>query len=126
MNGLDIKNLKIGDRVRHTTFGEGLVTKYESAPGDAIVTIAFDHSNNGAKRFLLSHTPLENTEEQIKELKKIEERVKEPEKNKTSHSYSTEFKYEAVKQALSEGRAATRKQHDLPEATLRRWIKELS
>jgi len=118
MNGLDIKNLCVGDRVRHTIFGEGLVTKYKSAPRDAIVTIAFGN-NNGAKRFLLRHTPMEI----IEKYKAPPEKIKEPQSPRT---YTTEFKIKVVKQALSEGRAVVRKQYKLPETTLRNWITQFN
>jgi len=109
--------LNVRDRIRHTTFGEGLVTKYESSTGDVIVTIAFD-SNNEVKRFLLSCTPMEK----IGEYKAPPEKIKE---HKPPRTYTTEFKIEVVKQALSEGRAVVRKHYKLPETTLRGWIKEL-
>ena len=117
--------LNVRDKIHHTTFGEGLVTKCESSTGDVIVTVAFD-SNNEVKRFLLSHTPMEKIGEYKAPPEKIEEPTEKIQEPKAPRIYTTEFKIEVVKQALSEGRAATRKQHDLPEATLRRWIKELS
>jgi len=115
---------KAGDRVRHTTFGEGLVTKCESTSGDVKVTITFD-SNNKVRQFLLSHTPMEK----IGEYKAPPEKIKEPtekiQEPKAPRTYTTAFKIEVVKQALSEGRAVVRKQYKLPETTLRGWIKEL-
>ena len=116
MSDLSGQYLNVGDRVLHTSFGEGLVTKYEQPYSDVIVTITFD--NSGSKRLLLNQAPMEIIEKYTAPLEKIE-------KHKVSRTYTTEFKIKVVKQALSEGRAATRKQHDLPEATLRRWIREL-
>jgi len=110
--------VKAGDKIRHTTFGEGLVTKCESVLGDVIVTITFD-SNNKIKRFLLNRTPMEKTGEFIAPPEEIKE-------HKPPRTYTTEFKIKVVKQALSEGRAIVRKQYNLPETTLRSWIKELS
>ena len=128
MSELRAKGLNVGDRIRHTNFGEGLVTKYKPSLTDVTVTIAF-YNNSGIKRFLLSQTPMEIIEKYTAPLEKIEkykaplEKIKE---HKFPHTYTTEFKIKVVKQALSEGRAATRKQHNLPETTLRNWIKELS
>jgi len=123
---------KVGDKIRHTTFGEGLVTKCESAPGDVIVTIAFGNNNNRAKRFLLSHTPMEKIGEYEAPPEKIEDRIEivltameKIQEPKSPHTYTTEFKIKVVKQALSEGRAVVRKHYKLPETTLRGWIKEL-
>ena len=112
-----IKVIKVGDMIHHTIFGEGLVTKCESTSGDVKVTITFD-SNNKVRQFLLSHTPMEK----IGEYKAPPEKIKE---HKPPRTYTTEFKIEVVKQALSEGRAVVRKQYKLPETTLRGWIKEL-
>ena len=113
-----IKVIKVGDIIRHTIFGEGLITKRESAPGDIKVTITFNN-NNEIKQFLLSHTPMEK----IGEYKAPPEKTKE---HTSPRTYTPEFKIKIVKQALSEGRAIVRKQYTLPEATLRRGIKELS
>jgi len=60
--------------------------------------------------------------EKIGEYKAPPEKIKE---HKPPRTYTTEFKIEVVKQALSEGRAVVRKQYKLPETTLRGWIKEL-
>ena len=117
MSELRAKNLNVGDRVRHTTFGEGLVTKYEQSHHDVIVTINFNDS--GSKRLLLSQAPIEIIERYIAPPEKIDT-------YKVSRTYTTEFKIKVVKQALSEGRAIVRKQYNLPETTLRNWIKELS
>jgi|TARA_R110000824_G_scaffold22325_11_gene81867 hypothetical protein len=123
---LNLSVIKAGDKIRHTTFGEGLVTKCESAPGDVIVTITFD-SNNEIKRFLLSSTPMEKTGEYIAPPKEIKEhKPQEIKEYKSPRTYTTEFKIKVVEQALSEGRAVVRKQYNLPETTLRSWIKELS
>ena len=118
MSELRAKNLNVGDRVRHTTFGEGLVTKYEPSTGDVIITIAFA-SDNESKRFLLSHTPMEKIEEYKAPPGKID-------KCEVSRTYTTEFKIKVVKQALSEGRAVVRKHYKLPETTLRSWIKQFN
>ena len=108
MSELRAKNLNVGDRVRHTTFGEGLVTKYEpSIGGNVIVTITFN--NSGSKRLLLNQTPMEIIE-----------------KCEVSRTYTTEFKIKVVKQALSEGRAVVRKHYKLPETTLRSWNKQFN
>jgi hypothetical protein len=129
--------LNVGDRVRHTTFGEGLVTKYEPSARDVIVTIAFNCS--GPKRLLLDHSPMEIIEKNTSPPKKItktplipyirngtaEKHTEKIKENKSPRTYTTEFKIEVVKQALSEGRAVVRKQYKLPETTLRGWIKEL-
>jgi len=124
--------VKAGDKILHTTFGEGLVTKCESVLGDLIVTITFD-SNNEIKRFLLSSTPMKKTGEYIAPPEKIQEPTKKIERHtekiqepKSSRTYTTEFKIKIVKQALSEGRTVVRKHYKLPETTLRGWIKELS
>ena len=107
------KDLNVGDRIRHSTFGEGFVTKYEpSTAGDVIITAAFDN-RVGIKRLLLGKAPMEKIEEQI-------------EGRKSPRIYSTEFKSEVVKQALTEGRTVVRKQYNLPEATLRNWIKQFN
>jgi len=113
-----VSTVKAGDKIRHTIFGEGLVIKCEFAPGDAIITITFD-SNNEVKRFLLSHTPMEKTGEYKAPPEKIKEHT-------SPRTYTTEFKIKIVKQALAEGRAVVRKQYNIPETTLRGWIKELS
>ena len=109
MSELMAKDLNVGDRIRHSTFGEGFVTKYEpSTAGDVIITAAFDN-RVGIKRLLLGKAPME----------KIEGR-------KSPRIYSTEFKSVVVKQALTEGRTVVRKQYNLPEATLRNWIKQFN
>ena len=53
--------LKTGDRVRHKTFGEGIVTEAKPARGDTEVTVAFK-DGHGVKRLLLSFAPLEKVE----------------------------------------------------------------
>ena len=53
--------LKTGDRVRHKTFGEGIVTDAKPARGDTEVTVAFK-DGHGVKRLLLSFAPLEKVE----------------------------------------------------------------
>ncbi len=54
-------NLNTGDRVRHKTFGEGIVTEAKPARGDTEVTVAFK-DGHGVKRLLLSFAPLEKVE----------------------------------------------------------------
>ena len=117
MSELRAKNLNVGDRVHHTTFGEGLVTKYEQPYSDVIVTITFNDS--GSKRLLLNQAPMEIIEKYTAPLEKID-------KCKVSRTYTTEFKIKVVKQALSEGRAVVRKHYKLPETTLRSWIKQFN
>jgi len=116
MNEQRLRSLNVGDRIRHTTFREGLVTKCEEGIGDVVVTIAFDE-NHGIKRFLLSSAPLIMIEKN-KNPPKI---IKGP---KSPNTYTTEFKIKIVKQALSMGRPAVRKHYKIPETTLRSWIKK--
>ena len=54
--------LKTGDLVRHTTFGEGVVTAYEATVADVEVTVEFSNGV-GVKRLLLSFAPLEKVTE---------------------------------------------------------------
>jgi DNA helicase-2/ATP-dependent DNA helicase PcrA len=49
--------LQAGDRVRHTTFGDGVVVSCLPSAGDHEVTVQFD--GVGLKRLLLSYAPLE-------------------------------------------------------------------
>ena len=53
--------LSTGDRVRHKTFGEGIVTEAKPARGDTEVTVAFK-DGHGVKRLLLSFAPLVKVE----------------------------------------------------------------
>ncbi len=53
-----IANLKIGDRVRHAKFGEGIVVNCLPIKDDYEVTVAFRQSV-GVKRLLLSLAPME-------------------------------------------------------------------
>ncbi len=53
--------LETGDLVRHTTFGEGVVTGCSPTSGDQEVTIQFSETV-GVKRLLLSFAPLEKIE----------------------------------------------------------------
>jgi hypothetical protein len=125
MNEQRLRNLNVGDRIRHTTFREGLVTKCELGIGDVVVTIAFDE-NHGIKRFLLSSAPLIMIEEN-KDPPKIIKAPKSPPKiiknHKSPNTYTTEFKIKIVKQALARGRTEVRKHYKIPETTLRNWIK---
>ena len=50
-------NLKVGDRVRHSQFGEGVVVSCQSVKDDMDATIAFD--GQGVKKLLLSFARLE-------------------------------------------------------------------
>ena len=52
--------LKDGDHVRHTQFGEGIVVSYQPLKDDAEVIIAF---NGGIKKLLLSFACLERIEQ---------------------------------------------------------------
>ena len=49
-----------GDKVRHPTFGDGIVVSSEASGGDFQVTVAFD--GQGVKRLLLSFAQLEKVE----------------------------------------------------------------
>jgi DNA helicase-2/ATP-dependent DNA helicase PcrA len=51
-----------GDKVRHRTFGEGVVINSSGAGGDTQVTVAF--SGHGVKRLMLSFAPLEKVVEE--------------------------------------------------------------
>ncbi len=53
--------LNTGDRVRHKTFGEGIVTGAKPSGGDTEVTVAFK-DGHGVKRLLLSFAPLEKVQ----------------------------------------------------------------
>ena len=53
--------LQVGDLVRHTLFGEGVVMGYEPDGGDIQVTVEF-RDGVGQKRLLLSFAPLEKIE----------------------------------------------------------------
>jgi len=126
MNKQRLKSLNVGDRIRHTTFREGLVTKCESGISDVVVSIDFGE-NNGIKRFLLSITPLIMIEKN-KTPPKIIKDYKSPPKikkgPKSPNTYTTEFKIKIVKQALSLGRTAVRNHYKIPETTLRSWVKK--
>ncbi len=49
--------LKVGDKVKHTTFGEGIVIQVEPIEHDTMVTVFF--TGVGSKRLLLSLAPLQ-------------------------------------------------------------------
>ena len=51
-------SLQVGDAVRHTAFGEGMVTALDTTASDVEVTVEF-RAGVGAKRLLLSFAPLE-------------------------------------------------------------------
>ena len=53
--------LNVGDLVRHTSFGEGVVTGWEPDASDVQVTVEF-RDGVGVKRLLLSFAPLEKIE----------------------------------------------------------------
>ena len=53
--------LATGDKVRHATFGEGIVTETKPTSGDVEVVVAFKEGQ-GIKRLLLSFAPLEKVE----------------------------------------------------------------
>ena len=55
-------DLGVGDLVRHTAFGEGVVMACEPEAGDVQVTVEFS-GGVGPKRLLLSFAPLEKIEE---------------------------------------------------------------
>ena len=57
----DKPTLATGDKVRHATFGEGIVTATKPSKGDVEVTVAFA-DGQGVRRLLLSVAPLEKTE----------------------------------------------------------------
>ena len=53
--------LATGDKVRHASFGDGIVTGSKPSGGDLEVTVAFKEGH-GVKRLLLSFAPLEKVE----------------------------------------------------------------
>ena len=53
--------LRTGDKVRHKTFGEGIVTECKPSGGDYEVTVAFK-DGAGVKRLLLGIAPLEKAD----------------------------------------------------------------
>lgn len=55
------QTLNTGDKVRHKTFGEGIVTAVKASGGDVELTVAF-RDGHGVKRLLLSFAPLEKIE----------------------------------------------------------------
>jgi DNA helicase-2/ATP-dependent DNA helicase PcrA len=50
-------NLTPGDRVRHGSWGDGVVVKAESSGGDGLLTI--DFPSVGRKMVMLKYAPLE-------------------------------------------------------------------
>ena len=50
-----------GDKVRHPTFGEGIVMSSEPSGADFQITVAFKEGG-GVKRLLLSFAPLERVD----------------------------------------------------------------
>ena len=57
---LGSSDLRVGDRVRHSKFGHGVVTSCLANRGDQELTVAFEEA--GVKRLLLSLAPLEKIE----------------------------------------------------------------
>ena len=55
------QTLNTGDKVKHKTFGEGIVTAVKPSGGDMEVTVAFK-DGHGVKRLLLSFAPLQKIE----------------------------------------------------------------
>jgi DNA helicase-2/ATP-dependent DNA helicase PcrA len=53
------KSFKVGDKVLHAKFGQGLVITAEASRDDYEVTVAFK-DGSGIKRLLLSYAPLEH------------------------------------------------------------------
>jgi DNA helicase-2/ATP-dependent DNA helicase PcrA len=53
----ELPRLKSGDRVRHDTFGEGMVISYRDVNGDGEVAVVFDKA--GLKKLLLSYAKLD-------------------------------------------------------------------
>ena len=51
------ETLRVGDAVRHTAFGEGIVTAFDKTPSDVEITVEF--AGVGVKRLLLSFAPLQ-------------------------------------------------------------------
>ena len=56
-----LRPVKTGDKVRHPTFGEGMVVSCVASSQDYEVTVAFDEGN-GVKRLLLSYAHLEKVD----------------------------------------------------------------
>ena len=58
---LNLPSLRTGDKVRHATFGDGMVVSSVSSGADYEVTVAFE-DGAGVKRLLLSYAHLEKLE----------------------------------------------------------------
>ncbi len=56
--GSTADQLRTGDKVRHSKFGEGVVVAVKAIPSDVQVTVAFK-DGHGVKRLLMSFAPLE-------------------------------------------------------------------
>ena len=56
-----VATLKTGDKVRHNSFGDGVVVSSKPSGGDVEITVAFKEGQ-GVKRLLLSFAPLEKVE----------------------------------------------------------------
>lgn len=51
--------IKVGLRVRHQNFGDGLVTNMDGAEANRVITILFDHASAGEKRIMLRFAKLQ-------------------------------------------------------------------
>ena len=49
-SSIDI-DYKVGDRIRHTDYGEGTITEVDKK----IITVLFDTSTTGPKKFIKNH-----------------------------------------------------------------------
>ena len=49
--------IKIGRKIKHKTFGNGMIVKIEDNVDDVKLYVAFD--NNGVKKLLLDKAPIE-------------------------------------------------------------------
>ena len=49
--------MKIGRKIKHKTFGNGMIVKIEDNVDDVKLYVAFD--NNGVKKLLLDKAPIE-------------------------------------------------------------------
>ena len=59
--GPDTAAIRTGDKVRHATFGDGIVMSSTASPTDVELTVAFK-DGHGVKRLLQSFAPLEKVE----------------------------------------------------------------
>ena len=56
-NNLLKENVKVGQKIKHKKFGEGLIIKLEESEEDVKLFVAFD--NNGIKKMFLNKAPIE-------------------------------------------------------------------